>query len=110
MLNPNAPQFVPSYEWALPIDTAEAANIDHAMACFHHLVTANDTEVLLEAEAWLGNDPDGWVDAGLEYSYAGAIYDDVDSYLDREQALCDQLHCAPRKAKGDTRSRARARH
>ena len=110
MLNPMAPAFVPSYEWALPVDAREARNIDDAMACLHHLVTANDTEVLLEAEEWLGKDPAGWEEAGLEYSYADDACDDVGYALDHEDRLRDNLYHAPNKARGDTRGRARVRH
>ncbi|KAL1527463.1 hypothetical protein AB1Y20_016128 [Prymnesium parvum] len=110
MLNPNAPVFVPSYAHAL-MDPTEARHIDHAMACFHHLATVNDTETLNQAKGWLGEDPSLWFVNGMDYTCPdGAMLDELTAHLcDREDSLRDHLYCPPRRPKGDTRGRAKPR-
>ena len=104
-LNPDAPAFVPAWMITEP---STVRRVDDVMKTFHHLASVNDTETLLAAQHWLGEDPSEWMANGADYT--AQHEEQLEGFaLDYEQHLRDGLYRPPNQPKGDTRGRARSR-
>ena len=106
-LNVEAPEFVPRY---MISDPQMGERVDDILRSFHHLATVNDTETLLQAKTWLGEDPDEWLSTGLEYTYGYEGLSEMEAYyLDLEQSMRGRLYVPPAQEKGNTSGRMRVR-